>query len=374
MERIPSPSFVIEEALLRKNLELLRKVSDESGAILILALKGFAMWKTFPLVKKYLSGATASSLNEARLTWEEMGSKAHAYAPAYHPEDFPELMNYCSHISFNSLSQYETFRDRLEKAGKSISAGLRINPGYSDVQTDMYNPCIPGSRLGVSPEDLEEGLPDGIEGLHFHALCESGSESLEKVIEEMEKRFSSVLRKVKWVNFGGGHLITRKDYNVELLISVIKRFKEKYGTEVILEPGAAIAWETGFLLATVLDIVKGNTDTAMLDVSFSAHMPDTLEMPYRPRIRYATDPTEGKPVYKLGGSSCLAGDFMNAYSFEKELKAGDRLIFEDMIHYTMVKTTMFNGIRHPHIGILRENGDFEIFRTFTYENYKERLS
>lgn len=366
---------MIEEELLHANLELLQSVAQRSGATIILALKGFAMWRTFPIVKQYLSGATASSLNEARLASEEMGCKVHAYAPAYHPEDFAELASYCSHISFNSLNQYARFRKELEACSGNVSAGLRINPGYSDVTTEMYNPCVPGSRLGVSPEELQEGLPDGIEGVHFHALCESGAESLEKVLASMEDRFGKILHQVKWVNFGGGHLITRKGYNTDLLIKLIRDFRAKYQVEVILEPGAAIAWETGVLIATVLDIVSSEgTSTAMLDVSFSAHMPDTLEMPYRPRIRGASDPVPGKLVYKLGGASCLAGDFMTPYSFEKPLVPGDRLIFEDMIHYTMVKTTMFNGIRHPHIGMLRKDGTFEIFRRFTYEDYRDRLS
>ncbi len=372
--KVPSPAFVLEEERLVRNLKLIAGVQEKTGISIILALKGFAMWRTFPLVAQYLKGATASSLHEARLIFEEMGKKAHTYSPAYLPDDFEELMRYSSHITFNSLQQYETFKDRVQQAG--ISPGLRVNPEYSDVEVALYNPANPQSRLGTLVEDLENGLPEGIEGLHFHVLCESTSEALEKTLEAFEERFGRFLPSLKWVNFGGGHLMTRKGYDVEHLIKVLKKFKQQYPQlEVIMEPGSAIAWDTGELVATVLDIVhRRGLTTAILDVSFTAHMPDTLEMPYRPKILGATDPQEGKPTYRMGGVSCLAGDFMDAYSFEEELKIGDQLVFWDMIHYTMVKTTTFNGVQHPAICIWKQNNELEVVKTFEYEDFKNRLS
>jgi carboxynorspermidine decarboxylase len=372
--QVPSPSFVLEEARLIRNLELIAGVQKKTGVSIILALKGFAMWRTFPLVANYLKGATASSLHEARLIYEEMGTKAHTYSPAYLPEDFEELMAYSSHITFNSLQQYASYKDRVIAAG--ISPGLRVNPEYSDVEVALYNPANPQSRLGTLAEDLEEGLPEGIEGLHFHVLCESTAEALEKTLEAFVERFGRFLPQLKWVNFGGGHLMTRQGYDVEHLVQVLKKFKQQYPKlEVIMEPGSAIAWETGELIATVLDIVhRRGLTTAIVDVSFTAHMPDTLEMPYRPKILGATDPQEGKPTYRIGGVSCLAGDFMDAYSFEEELKIGDRLVFWDMIHYTMVKTTTFNGVQHPSICIWKQNGELEVVKKFEYEDFKNRLS
>ncbi len=374
-QKIPSPSFVLEEDLLKKNLTLIKSVQDRAGVSIILALKAFSMWRVFPLVGEYLSGATASSLNEARLIYEEMGRKAHTYSPAYLPSEFMDLLDYSSHITFNSISQYERYKDQLALHGGSVSPGLRVNPEESDVATDLYNPASPVSRLGQTSEHFKNGLPEGIEGLHFHTLCESSSYALEKVIAAFEKRFGHLMPKLKWVNFGGGHLMTRKDYEVEHLIKILKAFREKHGVKVILEPGSAIAWQTGTLLSTVLDIVENNgVKTAILDVSFTAHMPDTLEMPYRPRITGATDPVEGKPTYRIGGVSCLAGDYMEAYSFDQPLKVGDQLIFEDMIHYTMVKTTMFNGVTHPNITIWTSEGEVDMVRQFTYEDFKSRLS
>lgn len=374
--QIPSPSYVLEERLLRRNLELIRSVQDRAGVSIILALKGFAMWRVFPMVGRYLKGATASSLHEARLIFEEMGVKAHTYSPAYMPDEFGELMQYSSHITFNSLNQYALYRDRLKGAPHPISAGLRVNPEYSEVEVDLYNPAAKGSRLGVAPDNLGDALPEGIEGLHFHTLCESSSYGLEKVLAAFEKHFGRFFSQLKWVNFGGGHLMTRQGYDIEHLVGLLQRFREKYGLEVILEPGSAIAWETGDLVSTVLDIVENRgVKTAIADVSFTAHMPDTLEMPYRPRIEGASStPLPGKPAYRIGGVSCLAGDYMAEYSFEQPLAVGSRLVFKDMIHYTMVKTTTFNGVRHPDICIWKEDGALEVVRQFTYEDFKGRLS
>jgi len=334
------------------------------------------MWSAFPLVRKYLNGATASSLFEARLCFEEMKTRAHVYSPVYFESEFDELMKYSSHIVFNSVSQFQKFYAETKKADHPISCGIRVNPEFSDVGTDLYNPSAAGSRLGVGSEEFPEDLPEGIEGIHFHVLCESDSYSLEKVLENLELKFGKYLHQVKWVNMGGGHLMTRKGYNHQHLVNLLKTFKEKYNVKVILEPGSAIAWETGVLVSTVKDIVEHKgIKTAILDVSFTAHMPDTLEMPYRPKILGATDPGEtSKHLYRLGGVSCLAGDFMEAYDFGKELQPGDPVIFLDMIHYTMVKTTMFNGVNHPAIAIWKENDQLDIVRQFTYEDFKGRLS
>ncbi|NQU52508.1 MAG: carboxynorspermidine decarboxylase [Bacteroidetes bacterium] len=374
--KIPSPTFVLDEKLLRENLELINEVQKGADIEIILAFKGFAMWSTFPLVREYLSGATASSLNEARLCFEEMKTRAHVYSPIYFEKEFSELMSYSSHIVFNSFQQFNKFYAETQKAAHPISCGIRVNPEYSDVETDLYNPSAPGSRLGVGIEEFPDKLPGGIEGIHFHVLCESDSFSLEKVLEKLEAKFGDYLHQVKWVNMGGGHLMTRKGYDHQHLIKLLKSFKEKYTIKVILEPGSAIAWDTGVLVSTVQDIVEHkNVKTAILDVSFTAHMPDTLEMPYRPRIIGAADPNKtSKHLYRLGGVSCLAGDFMEAYDFGKPLKIGDQIIFKDMIHYTMVKTSMFNGVNHPAIAIWKENDTLEIIREFGYEDFKGRLS
>lgn len=351
-------------------------VQKRAGVSIILALKGFAMWRTFPLVAKYLKGATASSLHEARLIVEEMGLKAHTYSPAYLPGDFNALLKYSSHITFNSLNQYHTYQEKTRKAG--VSPGLRVNPEYSDVETSLYNPASPQSRLGVLVEHLDGGLPEGIEGLHFHTLCESSAQALEKTLENFEERFARFLPQLKWVNFGGGHLMTRMGYDIDHLVKVLKAFKSRYPhLEVIMEPGSAIAWETGELVSRVLDIVDHRgVRTAILDVSFTAHMPDTLEMPYRPKILGEITPRPGRRAftYRMGGVSCLAGDFMDQYTFDRELKIGDPIIFWDMVHYTMVKTTTFNGVKHPNICIWRTNNKLEIVRKFTFEDFKNRLS
>ncbi len=378
-ETIPSPCFVLEEELLDINLQILDLVQKEAGADIICALKGYAMWGTFPHIRQYLSGAAASSLHEARLIYEEMGCEAHTYAPVYYEHEMEEVLHYSSHISFNSLSQYRRFIDRVKAFKKRVSVGLRINPEYSEVETELYNPATPGSRLGITRDQLGDELPGDVEGLHFHVLCENDSFVLERTLERVEASFGPLLRQCEWFNMGGGHHITRKDYDVKHLVGLLQAFKKRYPNikKVILEPGEAIGWQTGYLVATVQDIVY-NKDIriAMLDVSFSAHMPDCLEMPYKPRILNATDAQPGKHVYRMGGSTCLAGDYMGMgdYSFEKELQVGDKVIFDDMIHYTMVKSTFFNGVKHPSIGIWRKDSGFELLRTFGYEDYKGKLS
>jgi len=373
--KIPSPCYVIDEERFRKNLSLIKHVSDESGAEIILAFKGFAMWGVFPILREYISGAAASSADEARLCFDEIGAPAHTYSPVYKETDFQSILKYSSHITFNSIGQYKKYSTELKKYPKNISAGLRINPEFSEVSHGIYNPCSPGSRLGIIAEDLKDGLPEGIEGLHFHVLFESDSYALEKVLEIIEVKFAKFFPRLRWINMGGGHLITRKDYDIEHLIKILKRFRERSGLHVILEPGSAFAWETGELVATVEDVVENQgIKTAILDVSFTAHMPDCLEMPYKPRIAGATDPLPDRPAYRLGGNSCLSGDVMGEWSFENEIKPGDRIIFLDMIHYTMVKTTTFNGVHHPSIGIWTTDGKFKVIREFRYEDYKNRLS
>ncbi len=374
--KIPSPAFVLNEKLLRKNLELIDRVQKKAGIEIILAFKGFAMWSTFPLVKQYLSGATASSLYEARLCYEEMKTRAHVYAPVYFENEFDELLQYTSHIVFNSFNQFSKFYPRTLQVDHPVSCGIRVNPEYSDVGTDLYNPSAAGSRLGVGSNEFPDELPEGIEGIHFHVLCESNSFSLEKVLENLESRFGKHLHQAKWVNMGGGHLMTRNGYDHRHLINLLTKFRKKYKVKVILEPGSAIAWETGVLISTVKDIVEHRgIRTAILDVSFTAHMPDTLEMPYRPGIIGAQDPQENsKHLYRLGGISCLAGDYIESYDFGRALHPGDLVIFKDMIHYTMVKTTMFNGVNHPAIAIWTENNQLKIVREFRYEDYKQRLS
>ncbi len=374
---IPSPCFVLEENLLRKNLELIKSVAERSGVEIILAFKGFAMWSAFPIVREYVTGATASSLHEAKLCAEEMKSPAHTYAPVYEPETFPEIIQLSSHITFNSLSQYERYYPMIRQSGKKVSVALRINPEFSEVETELYNPCAPGSRLGVIAEQLGGKLPEGIDGLHFHTLCESYSTDLEKTLAAVEEKFGTYLKQVKWLNMGGGHLMTRKGYDTEHLISLLKGLKARYpNLHIIMEPGSAFAWETGFLKATVLDLVENKgIKTAMLNVSFAAHMPDCLEMPYQPRIRNSEfGPVSGKPTYRMGGNTCLSGDYYGYWSFDEELQIGDNLILEDMIHYTMVKTTFFNGVQHPSIGMIKSNGEFRLIRQFGYDDYKNKLS
>lgn len=371
---VSSPCFVLDADKLKNNLKLLKEVEDQSGATIILAFKGFAMWSAFPVIRKYIKGVAASSSHEAKLGFEEMKTLAHTYSPVYSNRDFEEIAKLSSHLTFNSLEQYQKFIVNLKKINPRVSIGLRVNPEYSEVKTELYNPCAPGSRLGIPGDQLKE-LPDQVEGLHFHTLCESGAEELQHTLTAFEKKFGHLLNQVKWVNFGGGHLITHENYNIHLLIELIRNFSEKYNVKVILEPGAAFAWNTGYLVAEVLDVVENHgIKTVMLDVSFTAHMPDTLEMPYKPRIIGATDPVHGKPTYRMGGNTCLSGDYKGDWSFEKPINTGDKIVFEDMMHYTMVKTTTFNGVQHPSIGIWKESDGFKMIRQFTYEDYKNRLS
>ncbi|MDR1718826.1 MAG: carboxynorspermidine decarboxylase [Dysgonamonadaceae bacterium] len=374
--QIKTPCYVLEEAPLRRNLALIKAVKERAGVTIILAFKAFALWKAFPIIREYIPYATASSPFEARLAYEEMKHPAHTYSPAYTDDGFSDIMKYSSHITFNSLSQFERFYPRIRQYPKKISCGLRINPEYSNVKTAIYNPCTPGSRLGISASLLGDRLPEGIEGLHFHTLCESSSDDLEKVLIRVERQFGKQLQLIRWLNMGGGHLMTRNGYDTEHLIRLLLDFRCRYPhLEVILEPGSAFLWETGSLVSSVVDIVENNgICTAIVDVSFTCHMPDCLEMPYQPAIRGAfQQPVPGKPTYRIGGNSCLSGDFMGDWSFEVPLKIGDRIIFEDMIHYTIVKTTMFNGVPHPDIALLKTDGTLEMLRRFDYDDYKRRM-
>jgi len=375
-KQVPSPCYVIDEERFRSNLGLIRQVSSESGAEIILAFKGFAMWGVFPILREYINDASASSLNEARLCFEEIGSPAHTYSPVYRESEFIQILNFSSHITFNSLAQYKKYSKTVHDSSRKISMGLRINPEFSEIGHDIYNPCSPGSRLGITADDLvSQGIPEDIEGLHFHVLFESDSYALEKVLTVVEEKFGRFFPKLKWINMGGGHLMTRKGYDTAHLIRLLKAFRQRSGLQVILEPGSAFAWETGELVATVEDIiVNKGIRTAILDVSFTAHMPDCLEMPYKPKILGASDTEEGGSGYRLGGNSCLSGDFMGEWSFGKDLKPGDRIVFLDMIHYTMVKTTTFNGVQHPSIGIWTRDNKFRLLKEFGYEDYKDRLS
>ena len=378
-----TPYYRIEERLLRNNLALIRRTADEAGVEFILAFKAFALWKTFFIFRDYIAHTTASSPNEARLAFEEFGSKAHTYSPAYEDKDFDTIMRCSSHITFNSLQQFEHFYPHIVENGKLISCGLRINPQYSEIETTLYNPCAPGSRFGILAEQLPDKLPEGVEGFHCHNHCESSAEALVHTLEHVEVRFGKWLPAIKWLNLGGGHLLTRKDYDVRLLIDTLKSFKARYPQlHLILEPGSAFAWQTGDLFASVVDIVENDgIKTAILNVSFTCHMPDCLEMPYWPAIRGAEtlEPPqaagrEREPlVYRLGGNSCLSGDFMGYWRFEQPLQIGDTIRFSDMIHYTTVKTNMFNGIPHPSLVLLRENGEEELLRRFGYEDYRDRM-
>lgn len=373
--KIPSPSYVLDEARLRNNLELIKRVKESAGVEIILAFKAFALWKVFPIIREYISFSTASSYSEARLAVEEFGNPAHTYSPAYSEEEFPEIIKCSSHITFNSLSQFERFYPQVKKfEERKISCGLRINPEFSDVETDLYNPCAPGSRLGVVAELLGDKLPEGIEGLHFHTLCESTSFDLERTLVKVEERFGRYFSQIKWINFGGGHLMTREDYDVEHLISLLKQFKSRYPwLEVIMEPGSAFAWRTGELVSTVVDIVENKgIRTAVLNVSFACHMPDCLEMPYKPDIIGAVE--NGKYSYRMGGNSCLSGDFYGDWTFDKPLQVGDKIIFKDMIHYTTVKTTMFNGVSHPSLVLWTQNDEMKLLRKFVYEDYRDRMA
>lgn len=367
-----TPAFVIDEELIRSNCELLASVKEQTGCKILLALKGFALWPMFPMIGTYLDGVCASSPWEARLGREEFGKEVHAYAAAYSDADFKELLSLCDEIDFNSFTQWERFRNA---GGTEIKFGLRINPACStqDPAHAIYDPCAPKSRLGIRRQDFEGKDFSGISGLHFHTLCEQNSDDLETTLKAVEEQFGDILPRMDWVNFGGGHHITRDDYDIDLLVKLINDFKAKYDVQVILEPGEAVALNTGVLVAGVLDIIDNDGPIAILDVSCTCHMPDVLEMPYRPEIDGAALPNEKAHTYKLAGLSCLAGDQIGDYSFDEPLKVGDQLIFQDMAHYSMVKTTFFNGIQHPEISIKR-GAEIEVVKRFNYQDYKNRLS
>ncbi|QQR98434.1 MAG: carboxynorspermidine decarboxylase [Sphingobacteriales bacterium] len=371
VDKITSPAFVLQEDLLIQNLEKLQYFQKQAGISIICALKGYAFHATFPLLKKYLSGATASSLHEAKLVYEEMKTKPHTYCAVYIPKDFQEISKISSHLTFNSMSEWERYKNNIPNG---VKCGLRVNPGYSEIQTELYNPASPNSRLGIEASLLPKNLPKGITGLHFHAMCENDANTLENVLTSFSKLYHHQIQQAEWLNFGGGHLITNENYNVEYGINVIQNFKQKYPNikEIILEPGSAIGWETGYLVATILDIVEnGNIKTAMLDVSFTCHMPDCLEMPYQPKIYGSVK--QPKHKYRMGGLSCLAGDVMGDWYFNDALHVGQKIIFLDMIHYTMVKTTTFNGINLPDIGIWKDD-QYQIINQFGFQDYKNRLS
>lgn len=367
----PTPAYVLEEEALKRNLALLDRVQKESGARIILALKGFAFWSAFPWIREVLHGATASSLNEARLAREEMGREVHVYSVAFTDKEFPGILRLADHVVFNSFSQWRRFREQ-GLAAKKVSFGIRVNPGHSEVKTPLYDPCYPGSRLGVIREEFRPDELDGIEGLHFHAHCGNDSDTLERVVQSFERLYGDFIPRMKWINFGGGHHITREGYDVERLIRVVKAFREKHGVDVYLEPGEAVGWRTGPLVASVVDIVRNQMDIAILDASATAHMPDTLEMPYRPEVRGAAEPGVLPHTYRLGGLTCLAGDVIGDYSFREPLKVGDRVVFEDMIHYTIVKNTTFNGVPLPSLCIWTRDGELKVVREFGYEDYKLR--
>lgn len=370
--QVKSPCYVLDEKRLRRNMEILSDIQNRTGVKIICALKGYSFWRSFPIIAEYLPGATASSLNEARLAKEEMGKEVHVFAPAYEDGEIDNILSLADHITFNSFSQWSRFRDKALKA--KVSCGIRVNPQFSTVETDLYNPCGKYSRLGVTEAEFKPELLDGIDGLHFHALCEQDADALEGVLAAFEKHFGRFLPQMKWVNFGGGHHITRKDYHRDQLVDLLNSFKERHPhLEVIMEPGEAIGWQTGELVANVADIVHNEMDIAILNVSVSAHMPDCLEMPYRPNVTGADLPGVKKFTYKLTGNTCLAGDQLGDFSFDKPLQVGDMIIFEDMIHYTMVKTTFFNGVRHPNIGMFDMDGKFHLLHEFTYEQFKEKL-
>jgi len=370
----PTPCYVVDEGLLEKNLKILHSVQERTGCSILLALKGFSMFSTFPLIGKYLKGITASSLFEARLGYEKMGKEVHIYAPAYIEEDFDDIVKYCDHIVFNSFDQWRKYKDKVKNSGKKIECGIRVNPEYSEIKTPIYNPCYKNSRLGVTLSNFRPDELDGIDGLHFHTMCEQNSDTLERTIKIVDEKFGEYIKKMKWINMGGGHHITRPDYDIETLIRCIMFFRDKYGVDVYLEPGEAIALNTGFLVAKVLDIVNNGMDIAILDTSAACHMPDVLEMPYRPEIISAGKPDEKKYTYRLGGLTCLAGDVIGDYSFDEPLKPGDRLVFCDMAHYTMVKNNMFNGVNLPSIALYNEKDGLRVVRKFGYEDYCSRLS
>ena len=380
LAQVETPMYIVEENLLRANLSLIRDVAQRADVEIILAFKAFALWKTFPIVREYINSTTASSLSEARLAYEEFGAPAHTFSPAYTDSEIGQIAKCSSHLSFNSLSQYERMREKARNANAQLSFGLRVNPEYSEISTLLYNPCAPGTRFGVSADKLPAQLPSDIEGFHCHCHCESGADVFQRTLAHIEEKFAGWFPQLKWINFGGGHLMTRKDYDVELLVALLKDFHKRYPwLKVILEPGSAFAWQTGPLVAQVVDIVEDKgIKTAILDVSFTCHMPDCLEMPYQPDVRGAEsvemERAMEKNTYRLGGNSCLSGDFMGSWRFDHPLEIGEKLIFEDMIHYTTVKTNMFNGITHPSISMLKSDGKLQKMRVFGYLDYKNRMN
>ena len=379
------PVYVLEEDRLRANLQLISDVAKEAGVEIILAFKAYALWKTFPIFREYINATTASSLWEAKLGYEEFGSKCHTFSPAYTDDIIKDVSICSSHITFNSISQYERFHTKVRESNPEISIGVRVNPEYSEVETLLYNPCAPGSRFGVTENKLPDILPDDIEGFHCHTLCESGPDVFQRTLVHIEKHFAKWFPQLKWVNFGGGHLMTRSGYDTLKMINLLKDFRARYPhLKVILEPGSAFGWQTGPLVSHVVDVVEDQgVRTAILDVSFTCHMPDCLEMPYHPKVRGAEIMEESEEniaanfrlphVYRLGGNSCLSGDYMGDWQFDHELKVGENVIFEDMLHYTTVKTNTFNGISHPAIALLHSDGEYEILREYTYEDYKSRM-
>lgn len=380
-QEIKTPYYIVYEDKLRRNLSLIKDVADRAGVEIIMAFKANALWKTFPIIREYTGASTASSLNEMQLSLDYLKGDVHAYCPVYTPETFPKFMEGCSHITFNSIAQYERFASDIAAhnaagSGHRVSAGLRVNPQCSVIDTDIYNPCLPGSRFGMTADMIGPRLPEGLEGLHFHALCESSSFDLERVLAAFEEQFGHLLPQVKWVNMGGGHLMTREGYDREHLIKVLKGFRERHPhLQVIMEPGSAFTWRTGDLITTVMDVVENQgVKTAIIDASFACHMPDCLEMPYKPAITEALpdDATEGE-AYRLGGNSCLSGDYTGDWRFATPLKPGQRLTLEDMNHYTTVKTNMFNGIQHPSIWLQSSDGTLSCLREFTYADYRDRM-
>jgi carboxynorspermidine decarboxylase len=371
---VPTPCYIVDEALLTRNLEILDQVQRRTGCKILLALKGFSMFSTFPLVGRYLRGITASSLHEARLGREEMNKEVHIYSPAYIDEDFDEITSLVDHIVFNSFAQFQKFKPRIAASGRNIEIGMRVNPEYSEIATAIYDPCAPFSRLGVTMANFHPDQMDGIDGLHFHTMCEQNSDTLSRTIPVVDEKFGPYIRGLKWVNFGGGHHITRPDYDLESLIRSITFMQDKYGVDVYLEPGEAIALNTGFLVSQVLDVFDNGMKLAILDTSAACHMPDVLEMPYRPMIISSGLPGEKPYTYRLGGPTCLAGDVIGDYSFDQPLQSGDRLVFTDMAHYTMVKNNTFNGVRLPYIALSSPEQGTRVIRTFGYDDFRNRLS
>ena len=378
-EELNRPVYVLEEAKLRNNLSLISSIAKEADIEIILAFKAYALWKTFPIFREYINATTASSLYEAKLGYNEFGAPTHTFSPAYTDYEIDEIAHCSSHLVFNSLSQFNRFHLQAKQANSNISIGLRVNPEYSEVETLLYNPCAAGTRFGVSADKLPQQLPADIEGFHIHCHCENDSDVFERTLQHIEDKFSQWFEQVKWINFGGGHLMTRKDYDIKRLISILQKFKTKYPhLKVILEPGSAFTWQTGPLVSQVVDIVEDKgISTAILNVSFTCHMPDCLEMPYYPDVRTAKHVEDSeqheKNVYRLGGNSCLSGDWLGYWKFDHELQIGENIVFEDMLHYTTVKTNMFNGITHPDIALLKQDGELETLRNFTYNDYKQRM-